>query len=157
MADSRRLVRCRLSAHVSAHVWRARAGQATGRFWVATKCNKSDNSTWQMPAQKNGKNAHRFDISQTSTATQCGQLPASGDATRTASNINYILNRAGGLSLVETGNRRGYRARGTGILGYPYPVRRHLGRHGVGQLACSHGRRRSHSFDPGYVSNWEGC
>ena len=32
----------------------ASPGQATGRFWQqsATKCNKSDDSTWQMPAQK---------------------------------------------------------------------------------------------------------
>ena len=51
---------------------------------LATKCNKSDNSTWQMPAQKIMENhrwegRHSLDFSQTSTA--CGQLPASGDAT----------------------------------------------------------------------------
>ena len=62
----------------------------------------------RCPHKRSWENARRFDsISQTSTATQCGQLPASGDATRTASNISYILNRAGGLSLVATGNRRG--------------------------------------------------
>ena len=90
---------------------------------LATKCNKSDNSTWQMPAQKIMENTvgrHSLDFSQTSTA--CGQLPASGDATRAASNMNYILNRASGLSPVATqATGGGYPTRGTDIRErYPF-------------------------------------
>ena len=117
---------------------------------LATKCNKSDNSTWQMPAQKIMENnrwegRHSLDFSRTFTA--CGQLPASGDATRAASNMNYILNRAGGLSPVATQatGGGGYPTRGTDILGYP------LSQSSSVTLTCSrpHGRRRFCCCEPG--------
>ena len=112
--------RCRpCSSAASAHeaVWRARAGQATGRFWQQSATNQiivhgrcPHKRSWKTTGGR-----HSLDFSQTSTA--CGQLPASGDATRAASNMNYILNRAGGLSPVATQatGGGGYPTRGTDI------------------------------------------
>ena len=119
---------------------------------LATKCNKSDNSTWQMPAQKITEN-NRWEA-QSRFFTDLHTLwTASGIWRRDTSSKQYELHLESRRRAESSGNtgrqQEGGTLRGVRIC-ERYPLLR-LQSSPIIALACSrpHGRRRCHSFEPG--------